>query len=130
MFSVCPNTTLLNDAEIVTGGDDCAAAGFTSGNPNTRTVSPAPGVLAIIGLLLDVIETTRFPTPVDLVHCDDNVGTDPEGPWTPVRVTDPDAVTLPVSPLTVMAGKQDANSGTLNVKLTVIVLLSQGYGDD
>lgn len=131
VFSVCPNATLLKDADTVTGGAACAAAGFTSGTPNTRNVSPVPGVLARTAPLVGAIETTRLPTPEDLVHCDESVGTaDPDGPWTPVRVIDPDVVTLPVSPLTVMAGEQPAKSGTLKVKLTAIVLLSQGYGDD
>jgi len=70
--------------------------------------------------------------PVVLVHCDESVGTaDPGGTCTPVTVIDELlAVTLPVRPTTDTIGLHEAKSGTLKVKLTVIVLLSHGYGDD
>ncbi len=127
-MSACPNAMPPNEAEIVTDGDDCAAAGLTSCTPNTRTVSPDPGAPAMTALLCDVMETTNVPVGFD--HVVDSKGADdPEGTWTPIRGIDP-VVTLPVNPLTLMTGVQDAKRGTLNVKYTEIVLLSQGYGDD
>ncbi len=122
-MSTCPNCIVPNEALIDTDGDDCAAAGLTSGTPNTSTVSPDPVVLAMTALLCDVMETTNMP--VDFVHPADSQGANG-----PVRGNNPDEVTLPVNPMTLITGVQDAKSGTLKVKLTVMVLLSQGYGDD
>ena len=128
-MSAWTNAVLPNAAEIVTDGEDCAAAGFTSSTPKTSTVSPNPGVPAMTALLCEVMEITNVPR--DFVHTVDSTGEDdPTGTTTPVRGIDPDVVTLPLKPLRLMTGVQDAKSGTLNVKLTVIVLLSQGYGDD
>jgi len=97
--------------------------------PKTKYVSPE-ATLYMTGLLLAVRPVTRVP--VFLVHCDaDRSGSkEPGGTCTPVSVMVPLAVTVPVRPLTVMDGLHDAKSGTLNVRLTVMVLLSQGYGDD
>jgi len=83
----------------------------------------------MMALLCEVIETTNMPE--DFVHVAESAGTrdDPETD-TPERGIDPEEVTLPVNPFTVMTGVHEAKSGTLKVRLTVIVLLSHGYGDD
>jgi len=65
VLSVCTKATPPNEADTVTGGDACALAGFTSGIPNTSTVSPDME-LAMTALLCDVMVTTN--PPVDLVH--------------------------------------------------------------
>jgi len=55
---------------------------------------------------------------------------DPAGTWIPVSGKDPDEVTLPVKPMTLITGVHDGKSGTLKVRLTVTVLLSHGNDDD
>lgn len=47
-----------------------------------------------------------------------------------VKFSDPDAVILPTKPAILKIGTHDAYRGTFTVKLTVIVLLSHGNGDD
>jgi len=87
-------------------------------------------MVAMMALLCDVIETTNVPGV--LVQVAERAGRRDGAPETetPERGIDPEEVTLPVNPFTVMTGVHEAKSGTLKVRLTMIVLLSHGYGDD
>jgi len=81
-------------------------------------------------VLLFVTLTTSKPAPLSQAEVRSGVG-DPAGTCIFVSVMDClEGVILPVRPLTVIIGVHEAKRGTFNVRLTEIVLLSQGYGED
>lgn len=118
----------LNDDVMVMLGELRLVGGFNRGIFKARFVSPVPGVdpktlFALVTVIVSV--------PVFLSHVfDERSGVrDPSGTLCTDKDKEFATLMVPVNPSTVMTGVQRAKSGTLNVRLNVMVLLSQGYGE-
>jgi len=114
----------VNAALIDKSGDGCAAGGFCSCTLKAREDTPLPTAYAKTFAAVTV--TRRVP---ELwVHFPARVDVDVAA-MVVTEMLDVDREVLPVRPLTVRTGVQEANRGTFTVREIVIVFVSHGNGE-